>query len=356
MRVLFVNRADADERFGGDTVQMRETARALRRAGVEVEERLGPQPPEVYRGFDVVHLFNLQTPAFTVAEAEKVKASGRKLAVSTIFWDFGAELLVAESRLWGRVASLTGRPIALKLAHRRVNSVAALDRGQMRRILELADISLPNSQAEVDHLRRLVPKLGRVQVVPNGIDAARFDPDRPLPLPGWARERGISSGGYVLVAARIDPHKNQIPFCQAMRGWEHPIVLSGQAADPAWIRECEDAGAVYVGSLSGDDLVAAYRHAKVHALPSFRETPGLSSLEAAAMGCAIVSTEAGSAREFFGDEAVYCDPRSAASMRGAVEMAWAAGAPQGLAGRVRRRFTWDAAAAATLAAYQSILS
>lgn len=354
MRVLFVNRSEADERLGGDTVQMHETARALRRLGIKVDERLGPQDPASLAPYDVVHLFNLQTPAFTAPEAEKVKAAGKKLAVSTIFWDFGAELLVSESRIWGRVASVAGNPVALQLARRRVNSVAAVDRGQMRRILELADVCLPNSQAEVAHLQRILPTITRIQVVPNGIDGKRFDPSRPLPLPTWATERGIPSRGYVLVAARIDHHKNQVPFCRAMQGFDHPIVLCGQTADEALVHECTKAGAIYIGSLSGDDLDAAYRHARVHALPSFRETPGLSSLEAAAMGCAIVSTSAGSARDYFGDDAKYCNPQSADSMRGAVVAAWKSGAPAGFGERVRRDFTWDAAAERTLEAYRSL--
>jgi len=353
-RVLFVNRPDADERPGGDTVQMRETARALRSLGLDVEERLGPQDEGTYRQFDLVHLFNLQTPAFTVVEAEKAKRAERPLAVSTIFWDFGAELLISESRLWGRLATLTGRPLALRLAQRRVDAVAVADRDQMRRILALADVCLPNSEAEIPHLRHLTRDLRGVRVVPNGIDAKRFDPSRSLPLPAWASQRGMASRGYVLVAARVDPHKNQVGFCRAMQGYEHPIVIGGQAENPSLVEQCERLGAIYVGRLTGDDLVAAYGHAKVHALPSFRETPGLSSLEAAAMGCAVVSTNAGSAREFFANDAEYCDPRSAVSMRESVERAWKSGPKPTLAARVRREYTWEAAARATLAAYETI--
>ena len=43
------------------------------------------------------------------------------------------------------------------------------------------------------------------------------------------------------------------------------------------------------------ELAEHYARAQVHALVSFRETPGLVSLEAAALGCAVVSTDRGSA-------------------------------------------------------------
>lgn len=335
--------------MGGDAVQMHETARALRSLGVEVEERLGPQND--YSDWDLVHLFNLQTPAFTVVEAEKAKTAGRKLAVSTIFWDFAADLLVSESRLWGKVASILGRRLALALAQRRVDLAAEESHAQVRRILQLADVGLPNSEAEIAHLKRIYPDLGTVRVVPNGIDIVRFDPSKELPKPSWA-----PTEGYVLVAARLEKHKNQAPFCRALQGFEGQVVLCGNVADQGALAECQSAGAIHVGPLFGDELAAAYKHARVHALPSFRETPGLASLEAAAMGCAIVTTHVGSTREYFKEEANYCDPGSAASMRQAVESAWASGAPPGLRARVRREFTWEAAAKASLAAYEDLLA
>lgn len=140
-----------------------------------------------------------------------------------------------------------------------------------------------------------------------------------------------------------------------MQGFDHPIVLVGRAADPGLVAQCEAAGAIYAGPQSGDDLVRSYAHAKVHVLPSFRETPGLASLEAAAMGCGIVSTDEGSAEEYFRGDAQYCEPRSLASMRKAVEEAWQRGAPEGLSSRVRDEYPWEAAAKKTLEAYEKIV-
>ena len=64
-----VIRPDADTNFGGDRVQMIETAKALRNLGVDVVERVGPTEVSDYDSIDIVHLFNLQTPVFTLAEA-----------------------------------------------------------------------------------------------------------------------------------------------------------------------------------------------------------------------------------------------------------------------------------------------
>ena len=101
-------------------------------------------------------------------------------------------------------------------------------------------------------------------------------------------------------------------------------------------------------------MVAAYAHARVHALPSFRETPGLASLEAAAMGCAIVSTNWGSAFEYLDKDAKYCSPGSPQSMRSALEAAWASPPSKALSERIRREYTWKSAAEATAKAYETI--
>jgi glycosyltransferase involved in cell wall biosynthesis len=93
----------------------------------------------------------------------------------------------------------------------------------------------------------------------------------------------------------------------------------------------------------------------VHALPSWRETPGLVSLEAAAAGCRIVTTELGSTRDYFGDLAWYCYPDDFASIRRAVEMAMKAPVPADLRKQVLTQYTWQRAASATLASYEKIL-
>ena len=61
-----------------------------------------------------------------------------------------------------------------------------------------------------------------------------------------------------------------------------------------------------------------YAACKVHALVSWMETTGLSSLEAAAMGANIVITDKGDTRDYFGNLAYYCAPDSIPSIREAL--------------------------------------
>jgi glycosyltransferase involved in cell wall biosynthesis len=78
-------------------------------------------------------------------------------------------------------------------------------------------------------------------------------------------------------------------------------------------------------------------------------------LEAALCGCAVVTTDRGSGRWYFRDDAHYCDPGDPASIRRAIEAALRSGGSEELARRVRAEFTWESAARATLEAYRAVL-
>ena len=88
-------------------------------------------------------------------------------------------------------------------------------------------------------------------------------------------------------------------------------------------------------------------------LPSYRETPGLASMEAAAVGCAVIVTEEGSAREYFGDLAGYADPRSSASIARAVLDAVQAPHQPALRHHMQA-YDWLAVGEELLAAYRSL--
>ena len=93
----------------------------------------------------------------------------------------------------------------------------------------------------------------------------------------------------------------------------------------------------------------------VHVLPSWFETTGLSSLEAAAMGCNIVITNRGDAKEYFGESAFYCDPGSPESIRQAVEEASLHEGNEALRKKILESYTWQQAALQTLTAYKHVM-
>jgi glycosyltransferase involved in cell wall biosynthesis len=165
----------------------------------------------------------------------------------------------------------------------------------------------------------------------------------------------------VLCVGRIEPRKNQLTLIQALHGTGIPLTLVGQSGrySSAYHRRClraADANVCFVPHQPAAELRGYYHAAQVHACVSWYETPGLASLEAALCGCALVVTPGGCTREYFGDDAVYAPPDDPDAIRAAVQQSLARGPSPALAQRVARAYTWDAAGAATLKAYELALS
>ncbi|MFO0910933.1 MAG: glycosyltransferase [Isosphaeraceae bacterium] len=74
-------------------------------------------------------------------------------------------------------------------------------------------------------------------------------------------------------------------------------------------------------------LASAYAAARVVALPSWFETPGLSVLEGALAGAAVVVTPFGCTREYFGSRVLYARPDRPDEIRQALQHAWCRARP-----------------------------
>jgi glycosyltransferase involved in cell wall biosynthesis len=157
--------------------------------------------------------------------------------------------------------------------------------------------------------------------------------------------------------ARIEGRKNQLNLVRAMQGLPWPLVLAGKPA-PNHLNFFEqvkrEAGSNvhFPGQIDHALLPALYKAARVHVLVSWMETPGLSSLEAAAMGCDLVVTDRGDTNEYFGDFAHYCEPDSVESIRNAILEAYRKPADTRLREHVLDKFTWQRTAEKTLEGYR----
>ncbi|NDC36721.1 MAG: glycosyltransferase [Proteobacteria bacterium] len=165
---------------------------------------------------------------------------------------------------------------------------------------------------------------------------------------------------FVLCVGRLESRKNQLMLLKALEDSEVPVVLVGggftyQPEYAEAVRNFKRRGETLVlGRLEPEMLAAAYAAAKVHALPSWYELPGLVSLEAASYGCAVVVTDNGTARDYFGDCAMYCNPGDEQSIRKAIEAALAAPVSPTLRAVVEQ-FRWDSIGPTTVTVYQDIL-
>lgn len=366
MRVLMLGRHDVHTVLGGDTVQMIQTKLELEKLGVQVqvgtvEQRLDPQE------YDLIHIFNWE-------QLEEISTTYGDyltrfpMVLSTIFWFHTGQWYdnaITRRWLW-RVAHHVGGAARARSIYERWQQIKFRwgKRGRaLRRLFQLPAQLLPNSYIEMRHLEEVLGLEGCLQkkctIVPNGIQKELYD---PLPPPNWEFQKEYGIKGFVLQVARIQSAKNQLGLIEALADLSIPIVFIGQPSpyEKEYVNRCYEQGrkrgnVYFLNPKTSRELASIYILAAVHVLPSWRETPGLASLEAAAAGCRIVSTANGSAREYFGDEAWYCDPRNPDSIRRAVLTALASPPSTKLRARVLEHFTWEAAAKATLEAYRQVI-
>lgn len=364
MKILMVNRANAYTQFGGDTMQMLETKMGLEKLGINVEVKLGEQDIDEYKKFDIIHFFNIQTDDFTLAEIIKAKKVGKPVAVSTIWWNYSdIESNADEKYLSSRAKKfkkILGERLFLKIQRfKRLNEQKTKVKNR-KKILEYADILLPNSNIEQQMLD--VDFSGdyskKSLVVYNGISKKKLDIESKIgkEVQGY----DIQEKKFALQVGRVESLKNNLYTIKACNELKIPLIFIGEAVDVEYLDKCrseaEGSKVYFLGKKDIEEIVAFYRNAKVHILPSYRETPGLASLEAAYCGCNIVSTSVGSAKEYFGELAYYCDPLNYESIKCAIQKAWNSPNDDELSKLISNKFTWDEAARKTLEAYNKIKS
>ena len=120
-----------------------------------------------------------------------------------------------------------------------------------------------------------------------------------------------------------------------------------------------DGSVLFIRGLDHDSalLESAYAAARVLALPSMVEIPGLAALEGGLAGCQLAVTGVGVAREYFGDHAQYLDPQSLASVRETVIDCYNNGGRRNTAlqEHVKEHFLWEKVVRANLDGYATIL-
>jgi glycosyltransferase involved in cell wall biosynthesis len=160
----------------------------------------------------------------------------------------------------------------------------------------------------------------------------------------------------------VEGRKNQLNVIRALAGSDRRLVLAGPPAanQRAYVEAVRaevgrHANVHWLGAVSEEDKRWLYQLARVHVLASWMETTGLVSLEAAALGCALVVTPNGDTHEYFDGVAQFCSPDDPRSIRDGVEAAFRAGPDESLRERVFSDYTWDAAAQATARGYEIAL-
>jgi glycosyltransferase involved in cell wall biosynthesis len=149
----------------------------------------------------------------------------------------------------------------------------------------------------------------RTHVIPNG---------RRQSSPAAAHVR-TSKEHLVLAAGRVwDEAKNIAALCGIASQLPWPVYVAGSCERPDGTH-CDLPGVRLLGHLPTAELSRWYRRASIYALPARYEPFGLSVLEAAAAGCALVLGDIDTLRENWADAATFVPPDDAPALAEAIQ-------------------------------------
>jgi glycosyltransferase involved in cell wall biosynthesis len=343
--VLFHAPSHVFQAPGGGECQLVQTGRHLEDLGLRIR-LFSPWTDRLDRA-RLLHLFGMSREGLELAR--EARSRGVAVVLSPICWyEPGAIAALAPSisRACGDLARWVMRRTAPRCPSWR------------RALLQAADAILPNSDAEARQLVRLFGvDRRRIRVVPNGVEPrlSYVSPDRFRACYG--------AEPFVLYVGRVEPRKNVLGLIRAVRTFGMPLVVLGESppGHDSYALACRRAGGDAVRWLGRVDhhdpmLASAYAAARVFALPSWFETPGLAALEAALAGTAVVVTPFGCTREYFGDRVEYARPDRPGAIARAVARAWHDGPDRHLAAHVAAHFLWSNAAQCTAEVYDQVAS
>jgi glycosyltransferase involved in cell wall biosynthesis len=307
----------------------------LREAGLEVEV----VSPASFRHFGVAYghgiAGNLRrapwklalVPAFLGAYARAARRAARD-----------ADLVHAHWLPSGLAALATGKPFVVQLWGTDVE-LARRAPALFRPVLRRARLAICASTALAEAARELGAREVRVIPSPVALPAAVAEPDEPP---------------HVLFVGRLSPEKGALEFAAATDGLPRVIVGDGPLRG-----RIPDAH----GFVASTEVGGFYDRAAVVCVPSLREGYGMAAAEAMAHGRPVVASAAGGLLDLVEDgvTGLLVPPGDVPALRAAIERLL--GDPElrarlGAAGRerARERFSPEAAAQATLAAYRDALS
>jgi glycosyltransferase involved in cell wall biosynthesis len=158
--------------------------------------------------------------------------------------------------------------------------------------LRSADLVITPSNTMLRALFDEYGPLKNCRVIANGLDLRLFKPAR--------------KENFVLAAGRLwDEAKNIRALTSIAHALKWPVYVAGEVDGTAnqFAETCN-----YLGRLPNGKLREWFARAAIYSLPARYEPFGLSILEAALSGCALVLGNIPSLREFWSDSAVFVDP------------------------------------------------
>jgi len=336
MKIAFLGAVPFNLIFGGGETQLLNTMNALKKLGIDVT--FFDSFDRNYK-CDILHIFGAHYWNFHLANLAKLK--GIKIVISPISYSPSVGFLY---KIWKYVDKFIPVDTTYRLH---------------RRLLNLADALLPNSNAEAKYL----------------IANFNIDPNKICVIPNAADKRFIDASpdefyekyklkDFILCVGKIEPRKNQLTLAKALIGSDKQLVLIGDPI-PNNMNYFEkvmeivksNSNMFYINSLPHDSslLASAYAAAKVHVLLGINETPGIVNLEAGLAGANLVVADCPPVREYLKDFVIYCNPASLQDVRRAINEAYDKNKDNRLRKFIMSNYTWEIAARKTFEVYRKVV-
>lgn len=384
LQIIYANRKDCFEKPGGDTVQMLKTREYLEK-NYPVSIKICLTPEEILQDevSEIVHIFNLETINETNKFIDAAKRTGKKVVLSTIHWNYLDTYYVKYLEFIG--LSPINIPNFAKKTLIRIFNIFILSIPQLRKIFNKfidkglyctkqyqqlrkeaimnSDLLLPNSEEEMNlcaddfNLSRNYIE-SKTVVVPNATEILSQIKDSEEEIKLNLPEK------YVVIAGRIDSPKNQYNIVKALFNDNNiGIVIVGRVQSEKTykrVKELADKrGNVYfIPQTEQKNLIAIYKNAICHILPSFCDTTGLVNLEAILCGTPIVVSDSKYCPvgyyEFdkFGE---ICNPYNPKSIRNAVYKILENNNRVEISNDYKYKISYENVASLTFNAYKQIL-
>jgi glycosyltransferase involved in cell wall biosynthesis len=374
MKVLLLGRLSLFNAYGGDRIQVENTASELKKLGVNVDiaTSLDFDPTK----YDLCHIFQLDWTPESYLYAKKIKEAKKPLVISPIHHSirevkrFDDEYVFDYRRISKFIFSDQFDRDVFKNFYRsllnprymRLTLFSAFYgfKKMLKHTLKMSDKVLVQTSLEAKDLESTFDVSINWVKVPNGVSAPFLQKTEFI--------NPLDIQDYIICVGRLEPRKNQLSIIKAVKklrdetGKDLKLVLVGASSSMKhfeyyfWLNKeiRENDWIIPIKWINNADMPSYYHFGKVCVSASWFETTGLTSLEAILCGTNAVAA-GDRAREYLGDYASYCDPGNIDSIKDALKKEYFAPRPA-VAENLRHEYTWSNAASKILEVYKELLS